>query len=39
MRFDNLYYRVWESIRKWINKVVKSNDEDDNHFNHPYATF
>ena len=39
MKFSHLYYRVWEPIRKFFNKVVKRNDDDDNQFNHPYAIF
>lgn len=39
MKISGLYYRVWEPIRNWINKVVKRKDDDDNQFNHPYAIF
>lgn len=39
MKFRNLYCRVWDPVKKWINKVVNRNDDNDNHFNHPYAIF
>jgi hypothetical protein len=38
-QFNSLYYRVWVPIKKWINKVVKRDNDDDNQFNNPYVVF
>jgi len=38
-QFNSFYYQVWVPIKKWIDKVVKRNDDDDNQFNHPYIIF
>ena len=39
MRFSPIYSQVWKPLKKWINKVVNRNDDDDNQFNHPYLIF
>ena len=38
-QFNSLCNRVWVPIKKWINKVVKRNNDDDNQFNNPYIVF
>jgi len=38
-QFNSFYYQVWVPIKKWIDKVVKRNDDDGNQFNHPYIIF
>jgi hypothetical protein len=32
-------YLAWKPIKKWINKLVKGRDDDDNQFNDPYIIF
>jgi len=33
------YSQVWEPILKWINKVIKRKDDDDDRFNNTYLVF
>jgi hypothetical protein len=32
-------YRLWQPLKKWINKLLNRKDDDDNQFNHPYVIF
>jgi hypothetical protein len=32
-----LYNYLWKPARNFIVKLIKGRDDDDNHFNHPWA--
>jgi hypothetical protein len=35
---NGIYSRVWAPLKKWVNKVVKGKDDEDQ-FNHPYIIY
>ena len=38
-RLHLLYERFWKPMKKWIRRIVKGRDDDDNNFSHPFAIF
>ena len=36
MRWDT-YNRLWQAMKKWISKIMRDEDSDDDPFNHPYV--
>jgi len=35
-RYD--YYLIWRTFRKWFNKLINRDNEDD-YFDHPFVIF
>jgi len=36
---SELYYLFLQQLKRWINRIGKRHDDDDNRFDHPYIIF